>query len=224
MRYDYKQFYRRKLPHRHSPGATLFVTFRLAGSIPKSVLERWLAEKALQDRQPMKSESKVEFQRRWFSEFEDILHKAQTGPTWLSDPTVAKIVADSLKYRDDRDYRLHAYSIMSNHGHTLFTPMLNERSLIEIKGSSPLRFESTDPPLPAIMKSLKGYTARQANLHLKRTGQFWEEESYDHEVRDGAEFGRIVRYILNNPVKAGLVRHWSEWPWNYVAPDCEPPY
>jgi REP element-mobilizing transposase RayT len=74
------------------------------------------------------------------------------------------------------------------------------------------------------MKSLKGYTARQANLHLRRTGQFWEEESYDHEVRDGAEFGRIVRYILNNPVKAGLVQHWSEWPWNYVAPDCEPSY
>lgn len=42
---EYKQFYRRKLPHIHAPGATLFVTFRLAGSIPKSVIEHWKHEK-----------------------------------------------------------------------------------------------------------------------------------------------------------------------------------
>jgi len=65
------------------------------------------------------------------------------------------------------------------------------------------------------MKSLKGYTAREANKVLNRTGAFWEEESYDHEIKDGEEFGRVVRYVLNNPVKAGLVNHWSEWPWNY---------
>ncbi len=48
MSYDYKQFRRRKLPHIHPPGALLFVTFRLAGSIPKAIIKeceserRWL--------------------------------------------------------------------------------------------------------------------------------------------------------------------------------------
>ena len=45
MSYEYKQFYRRNLPHIHSPGATLFITFRLAGSIPKSVIRYWQAER-----------------------------------------------------------------------------------------------------------------------------------------------------------------------------------
>ena len=65
------------------------------------------------------------------------------------------------------------------------------------------------------MTSIKGYTARQANLILERQGYFWQHESYDHIVRDPAELDRIRRYILNNPVKAGLVDEWRDWPWSY---------
>ena len=78
-----------------------------------------------------------------------------------------------------------------------------------------LVIESDKPPLSAIMQSLKGYTARKINLPLGRSGTFWEEESYDHVVRDEAEFARIVSYVLNNPVKAGLVQDWQEWKWSY---------
>jgi REP-associated tyrosine transposase len=66
------------------------------------------------------------------------------------------------------------------------------------------------------MKSIKGYTAREANRVLGRKGNFWEPENYDHYVRDATEYERIVRYVLNNPVKAGLVSHWQEWVWNYL--------
>jgi len=65
------------------------------------------------------------------------------------------------------------------------------------------------------MKSLKGFTAREANKALHRQGAFWETESYDHWVRDDAELDRIVTYVLNNPVKAGFVRHWQDWPHSY---------
>ncbi|HUR98602.1 MAG TPA: hypothetical protein VMZ26_11110 [Pyrinomonadaceae bacterium] len=65
------------------------------------------------------------------------------------------------------------------------------------------------------MKSIKGYTAREANKILNRKGSFWEAESYDHEVADDEEFNRIVRYVLNNPVKAGLVKDWRDWKWNW---------
>ncbi len=215
MSYEYKQFYRRKLPHIHSPGSTLFVTFRLAGSIPKTVLQQWLAEKSLRSRKKVNDESQIEFGRRWFARFEDILHQAKTGPIWLANPHVAKIVSDGLKYRDERVYRLHAFCIMSNHTHVVFTPRLNDRSIVEVKDSNPLRFLSDAPTLGAIMKSLKGYTAREANKFLNRRGSFWEEESYDHEIRNEDEFGRIVKYVLNNPVKARLVENWSDWPWTY---------
>ena len=66
------------------------------------------------------------------------------------------------------------------------------------------------------MHPLKGYTARHANQVLSRTGPFWQPESYDHVVRGERELVRIVRYVQNDPVLAGLVQDWQEWPWTYV--------
>lgn len=63
--------------------------------------------------------------------------------------------------------------------------------------------------------------ARQANLLLNRQSAFWQEESYDHIVRDEEELGRIILYILNNPVKARLVEIWTDWKWNYLRGDLE---
>jgi len=231
MSYKYKQFYRRKLPHIHSPGATLFVTFRLAGSIPQSVLKEWKAEKIWLDKEIQRVEKEAEqskqsvvinqkarlldFHRRWFKKFEDILHQEAVGPTWLKGERVAKLVADSLHYRDGNVYRLDAYCIMSNHVHVVFMPFLNESSISEKRGSAPLLYESAEPPLDAIMHSLKSYTAQEANKLLERSGSFWETESYDHEVRNNAEHQRIVRYVLNNPVKTRLVKEWQEWRWSW---------
>jgi REP element-mobilizing transposase RayT len=231
MGYEYKQYHRRKLPHIHSPGAILFVTFRLAGSIPRTVLEKWKAERIWLDKEIERVEKEssqtktpcaidqkerlLDFNRRWFKKFEEVLHQAAVGPTWLKDEPIAKIIADSLHYRDGKVYQLEAYCIMSNHVHLVIKPFLNERSLREIRGTSPLRFESGEPPLDVIMHSLKSYTAQEANKLLKRNGAFWEAESYDHEVRNQMEYNRIVKYVLNNPVKAGLVKDWHEWRWNW---------
>lgn len=231
MGFDYKQFYRRKLPHRHSPGSTLFVTYRLHGSIPRVVIEKWKAERRLLEVERIRlkahdpnwsqtlKELEANFRRRWFGKFEDALH-LEKGPLWLKDPAIAEIVANSLHHLNGTHYSLHAFCLMANHAHTLFTPFLNERSLIEIPRPR-LRFESSDPTLNVIMKSLKGYTAREANKVLRRKGQFWDSESYDHEVRNGQEFARIKRYILNNPVKAGLVSDWRDWKWSWLNPELD---
>jgi putative transposase len=156
------------------------------------------------------------YKREWFVKFEDLLHRAQIGPEWLKDKRVAKIVADSLHFLDGRSYTLDAYCVMSNHVHAVFKPFVTEAELREaIDDRGRYHFESNHPSLARIMKSIKGYTAREANRVLGRRGHFWHAESYDHYVRDAAEYGRIVKYVLNNPVKAGLVGHWQEWEWNY---------
>jgi putative transposase len=67
----------------------------------------------------------------------------------------------------------------------------------------------------SMMRSLKGRTARYANLVPGRRGTFWQHENYDHVVRDEAELGRIIAYVLGNPVKAGLARTLAEWQWSY---------
>lgn len=54
---------------------------------------------------------------------------------------------------------------------------------------------------------------------LGQEGAFWEHESYDHYVRDEAELERIIKYVLYNPVKAGLAADWVAWPWTFSKQD-----
>ena len=118
-------------------------------------------------------------------------------------------------------YRLDAYCIMSNHVHVVFTPLVIESSRTDAN-SAENTAQTKDlcyNTLSTIMQSLKGYTARKANRLLGRNGVFWQPESYDHVVRDANEWQRIVTYVLNNPVKAGLVDRWEKWQWNYCRLD-----
>jgi REP element-mobilizing transposase RayT len=234
--FDYQQFYRRNLPHIHPPGATLFVTFRLAGSIPQPVMRQYRAQKNWLEEE-LQSVGRVacegassevinhenhllEFKRRWFRKFEDLLHQEKFGHTWLREERIAKIVADSLHYLDGKVYRLDAFCIMPNHVHAVFAPLLSEHGLRLAASAKGTRYASEDPAPSQIMHSLKGYIAREANRALGRQGAFWEHESYDHVVRDEREYDRIVAYVLNNPVKAGLARNWQQWGWSFQRENC----
>lgn len=64
------------------------------------------------------------------------------------------------------------------------------------------------------MHTLKRHTARQCNRLLGRHGAFWQDESYDHCVRDDGELERIFQYVEYNPVKAGLVAEPEQWPFS----------
>lgn len=119
-------------------------------------------------------------------------------------------------------FDLHAFCIMSNHVHVVFEPL----SRSEWHSDQSKAGWQPDPnqsgyhsDLHKIMQSLKRHTARQANLFLRREGAFWQDESYDHVIRDNEEYIRIVNYVLENPVKAGLVSQWDQWQWMYCKPD-----
>lgn len=196
--------YRRNLPHIQPIGASLFVTFRLAGSLPRKILDRLADERRW--REEILSRHRVpselpELARRHFAVLEKYLDAATTGPKWLRDSRVADLVSAALHYRDGRVYQLDAFSIMPNHVHSVFRPLMRDEHPYS---------------LSSIMHSLKRNTAKQANLLLHRSGSFWAHESFDHYIRDLAELRRIVRYVLRNPVKAGLAGRWQDWPWNYV--------
>ena len=208
---SYRPYYRRHLPHLQPPGATLFITFRLAGSLPRAVIEELSAErqrveqlvKQVADPAERMQTADLE-ERRLFGWWDAALDAIRHGPRWLADPRVAELVTESLHYRDGRVYELRAFCVMPNHVHLVCTPL-------EKQGGG---YHS----LTAILHSLKRYTAREANKILERQGAFWQQESYDHVVRDEGELRRIVDYVLNNPVKAGMVSTWEEWPWSYLGP------
>lgn len=211
--FDYKPFYRRNLPHIQPPGATFFVTFHLARSLPRAVLQQWKMEKCqldgVEDITFEQKQNHREWKQQWFQKFEKTLDNAQSGPLWLKDDRIAKEVAESLHYRDGKVYRLDAYCIMANHVHVVFAPLAIQPAG-EAQTNS-LRYNT----LASIMQSLKGYTAWKANRLLERSGAFWHHESYDRSVRNTNEWQRIVTYVLNNPVKAGLIKDWKKWRWSY---------
>jgi putative transposase len=222
---SYREFYRRHLPHWQPEQAVLFVTFRLAGSLPSTVLEelqheRERAEKALaQSSDPVAHYRQNDLDDRcYFGRWDRALDADTQGPRWLARPEIAEVVAEALHYRDGKAYELLAYCIMPNHVHLVCrigAPQDDDVGRIDNPS-----YQGRPVPLHRIMHSLKRHTARQANLKLSRQGAFWQQESYDRVVRDSEELQRIVDYVLYNPVKAGLVEDWEDWPWSYCRPDC----
>jgi REP element-mobilizing transposase RayT len=102
-------------------------------------------------------------------------------------------VENALLFFDGERYRMHAWVVMPNHVHALFTP-LNGLGLAEI------------------LRSWKSFTSKEANKLLGQTGHFWQCEYFDRFIRDAEHFDNVVRYIESNPVKAGLCHSPDDWP------------
>jgi putative transposase len=130
-----------------------------------------------------------------FLEMDRMLDRAESGPKHLSIPEIAALVVEAIRDGERRfsRYQLDSFVVMANHVHLLVTPSV---------------------PSAKWLRTLKGFTAHEANLILGRTGNpFWQSESYDHLVRPD-EHDRIRRYIENNPVKAGLVASPEDFLWS----------
>jgi len=210
-------FFRRNLPHYHLPNATYFVTFRLEGSLPFDVVKRlheeYEAEKRqLQHRLSGKAlhEALYQAQKRQFARMDNTLDQALCGPRWLAQPECARIVMELLHSFDDQEYHLHAFCLMSNHVHVL----LDQQDIPE---PTPRHDGKHYTALSRAMRLVKRRSAALCNQALERSGPFWQHESYDHVVRNEGEFERILAYIANNPVKAGLVTSWDDWPYTYIV-------
>jgi REP element-mobilizing transposase RayT len=196
---SFREFYKRRLPHIQIAGATYFITFRLVNSLPLEALDR-LAEERKKINQLPQSQKEVAHQA-WFAKYDDYLDHALYGDLHLKNQQIADMVADSIRFRDEKTYDLISYCIMPNHVHLVCTPLLKEKEIYF--------------GLSEILHSLKRHTAREANKFLQRSGVFWQDESYDHFIRDESELERIVKYVLYNPVKANLVKEQTDWKWNY---------
>ncbi len=175
------------LPHWRQEGATYFVTFRLADSLP----QQCMAEIAAIRRQwelvhpgPRNESAWRDYCRQVGTKQEEWLDKG-CGSCALNRQECAELVAGAMKFFDDQRYLLGAFVVMPNHVHVIFR-LLGDQSI------------------ESIMMSWKGFTARKINQLLKRTGQFWQRESYDTIARDCGHLAKAVAYIGANSAKAGL--------------------
>ncbi|MBY0232003.1 MAG: transposase [Gemmataceae bacterium] len=191
-------FKRRCLPHWYVPEAAIFVTFRVAGTFPAHVA-RQLAEKLEADLKGQDDTGKRKAHKKYFAGFDKELDRSAAN-TWLHEPPVAAMVRRALRFHNGSLYALKSYCIMPNHVHVLLIP----------KETDSLGEHAS--PLARAMHAIKSYTSKEANKILGRQGRFWQDESYDHWVRDDEELEGIIDYIADNPVKAGLVLHPWRWP------------
>ena len=173
---------RGRVPHWEADLAIYFVTFRLADSLPQSVLQAFEFERrdivatALAAGRELSSseERKLEI---LFSEKIESKLDAGLGRCYMTKPAVADAVAGTLQHFDAVRYHLYAWCVMPNHVHVLFR--LLDRYTLD-----------------SVMHSWKSYSAKKANRLLGRTGKFWQREYYDHMLRSEDAFYRIVKYIF----------------------------
>ncbi len=215
-----KQFYRRRLPHWQPPGATLFLTYRLYGSLPIEVIQKLRMERLRLQKEPSRPdetprERALREGRGLFKLLDDALDKPQIGPKWLLLDEIATVVLGNLFFHACKLYRLWAFVIMPNHVHVLIEPLAIPESNIRPRQHN-LQHEFVFG-LPKITHALKSYTSNRANEIIGRGGAFWQEESFDHWIRNEQETMRVIQYIENNPVKAKLVNSPEKWRWSSAA-------
>ena len=124
------------------------------------------------------------------------------GECWLRRSDVAEATQGALCFFNGQRYQLQAWVVMPNHVHVVV--------------------DVWETPLADLLKSWKGFIAREANKLLGRKGAFWEREYWDTRVTNAEHLAKAIRYVEANPVKAGLARDAKDWPWGSVRFRDEP--
>src|SRR5262249_17968468 len=118
---------RRRLPHIYRIGVPLFVTFRLAGSLPQG---------RVFDPDTVTSGEA-------FGLMDRVLDAGRVGPTYLRRRECARIVVEAIQFHAGKSYELHAYVVMPNHVHMLVTPLMDPAGFLRsIKGFSARRINA----------------------------------------------------------------------------------
>ena len=193
------EFHRRHLPHWDPGGVPIFLTWTLKGCLPEEVMERLREERRRWEKRPPRrgetaAERRIREDKLFFLAVDRFLDRPGEGfgPMHLKDPNAAAIVEESILHGAGERYDLLAWCVMSNHVHVLLKPRWK---------------------LSEVTRGIKGYTAHRINGLLGTRGRtLWQDESYDHWARDESAMMRIIDYIENNPVAAGLCRRPEDWP------------
>lgn len=182
------------LPHCDFPDSVQAITFRLADSVPKHVLEEWRKTAAEVKGDP-KAESEI---RRRIARFED----EGRGECLLRSPSLGGIVQQQLLAGHEIRYRLIEWCVMPNHVHVL----------ISMQRSS----------LSKIVQTWKGASTMGINRQMRRSGTLWMPDYHDRFIRDMDHFHDTRLYIRCNPVKALLCREPEEWPLSSAGVNWNP--
>ncbi len=106
----------------------------------------------------------------------------------------AQFLATLKRYKEKSGYQVYAYCLMGNHVHLLM------KTGIE--------------PLEQVMRRLCGSYVYWYNNKYQRIGNLFQDRFKSEPIEDDQYFQTVQRYIHQNPVKAGLVKHIEEYKWS----------
>jgi REP element-mobilizing transposase RayT len=121
--------------------------------------------------------------------------------TPFTDERLARLVCDNVARACElRGYRLFGFCLMPDHLHVLLSPA------------------KSGCPVGRWLNGFKSFTGHEF-VRLGGQPPLWQRSAYDHVCRDGETAEAVVRYIAENPIRAGLVADWRDWPWTRVFVD-----
>ena len=121
-----------------------------------------------------------------------------TWHRWHLPDAARSLALESCIRANGRKYQLYAIVVMPDHVHLVCLPLIDEKGTISI---------------PEITRTIKSESAHRINDALSRRGRVWQDESFDHVLRGDESLRKKVQYILENPVRAGLVVPPEEYRW-----------
>ena len=132
-----------------------------------------------------------------------------TDRRWILSGHARSIVLECCLHDNGSRFDLRVAVVMPDHVHMIFTPLVNHEAM-EVCS------------LAEVMDAIKGASAHRINKALGRRGRLWQPESFDHVLRSSENLDAKIIYLLENPVRAGLVEDWTEYPWLWRKPSVNP--
>lgn len=206
---------RRKLPHVDVEGKPTFITACLNGSLPAAGLKQIRAYREELNARPKPENmnlSQWEMKKhKLVFKLVDSLLDGDCPVEHLKDDRLAEIVQNAFLHFAGERYRLFAFVVMPSHHHWVFLPDEKWAEELAIRGADK---EKPRTPREVISHSIQSYTSTKCNRILGVSGSFWQTETFDHYARDEAELMRIIHYIEQNPVVAGLAQKAEDYRWS----------
>lgn len=124
---------------------------------------------------------------------------------WHPPSCARDLALEACIHAHEKKCILQVAIIMPDHVHLIFTPLVDELGPFSIS---------------QIMHGIKSESAHRINKALGRRGKVWQDESFDHVLRGDESLARKVAYVMENPVRAGLVRTAADyrWLWQLAEP------
>lgn len=137
--------------------------------------------------------------KKYIKAYDDLLDAERNPKIDLSKSENRSVLINALQFWEGKKLKNHAFCIMPNHVHWVVELLETDTE------GNPVYLED-------ILYSVKRFSATQINKNENRRGALWQKESFETTIRDEKHLYYAVEYTLNNPVNAGFVKRWNDWP------------